>query len=287
MKSILGIAQVVLIAVCVVWYVRLAIGRPGLLETARVWKEMPRRTHFRTAVLIWLSVFLFDLVQTNVEHLRTPAEMRLAGSLSEGFSGLILQLEGSATAWIQDLLVFPPLTWLLTFAYLILFPALLFGMAHAYDRLDDAPRLRMTAYVYALNYLLCLPFYIFFPVSEPWSISPSGVMPLMDSVHPWLMDIVRPMSGLDNCFPSYHCSLTISLILIARSGAPRRFSQAASISGALILLSTVYLGFHWLVDLFTGVLAGGFVYLVAKRLVFNDLPAPVALTEQGGPRSPA
>jgi len=284
MKAILGIAQVALIAACVVWYVRLAIGRPALGATARVWKEAPRRPHFRTAVLIWLCVFLIDLVQTGMEHIRPPEVRRLTESLSKDFTSVIFQFEGNATAWLQDQLMFPPLTWLLTFAYLILFPALLFGSAHAYDRLNDFRRLRMTAYVYAFNYLLCLPFYIFFPVTEPWRMSPAQVLPLMDSVHPWLIDIVRPMSGLDNCFPSYHCSLTISLVLVACSGAPRRFARAALISGGLILLSTVYLGFHWVLDLLTGVLAGGFVYEVSRRLSQNDLPVRVPIPERSGLR---
>jgi len=113
------------------------------------------------------------------------------------------------------------------------------------------------------------------PVREPWHEGASGVLPLMDKVHPWLIDIVRPMSGLDNCFPSYHVSLTVSLMLIAWETGPRAFSRGVHWSGGLIILSTVVLGFHWVTDLLAGVVAGVFIHVVAKRMALSPVAVPV------------
>lgn len=269
MKILLSCALVALIFVFTALFVRLALGRPGWRPTLRVWREW--RPAFRQALLIWLAVFLFDLMQTALDG-------GLSRSLRADFTPVLFAFEGDFVARLQSALSFAPLSWLLAFAYVILFPALLFGSAHAYDRLGDVPRLKMTAYAYGLNYLFCLPFYIFFPVTEPW-YSQAGVAPLTDlHVWPWLIDILRPMSGLDNCFPSYHTSLTVSLVLIAAAGSQRAFARAAAVSGALIVVSTVYLGFHWMLDVLTGVIAGLFVYGVARWMVFedSDLPLPVS-----------
>lgn len=259
MKTCLGFLQVALIFAVVIAFVRLAVGAGAARATWNVWRELPRRPTFQFAVGIWLAVFLIDLWQTEYELLPHPQR-------PEDFTAIFHQIEGALPATIQSIFEFWPLTFILSFAYLIVFPGLLFANAHAFDRLDDGYRVRLTAYVYLLNYLLCLPFYLFFPVHEPWEHGPAGVRPLMDHIHPWLIDIVRPMSGIDNCFPSYHVSLTVSLVLIARGSGLPRYARAATISGVFIIFSTVYLGFHWLTDLVGGLVAGTFVFWVSRPL---------------------
>ena len=266
MKTALALFQVVLIAVAAIAYVRLAVGPGAVRATGAVWRDW--RKTFRLAVGIWLAIFVFDVIQTG-------GDAEMTRSLGVDYTGVIHEFEGSIVATLQSWFGFRPFTDLLSLAYLILFPGLLFGMAFAYDRLGDDASLKRTAYVYSLNYLLCLPFYIFAPVREPWSESGSGVLPVMDEVHPWLIDIVRPMSGLDNCFPSYHTSLTVSLVLLAWETGPRVFSRAVAVSGVLIVASTVVLGFHWMMDLMSGVVAGWFIHVVARRMVFEPIAVPV------------
>lgn len=266
MKTLFALSQVVLIAFVAIGVVRLAVGPGAVRATAAVWRDW--RKTFRLAVGIWLGVFVVDLVQTGDDQQVT----RLVGV---DYTGLLHSIEGAIVAQVQALFGFRPLIDLLSFAYLILFPGLLFGMAFAYDRLRDDTSLMRTALVFSLNYVLCIPFYLFFPVNEPWYHSPAGVTLLTDEVHPWLIDILRPMSGLDNCFPSYHTSLTISLVLLARETAPRAVGRFATIAGALIIASTVILGFHWVLDLLAGVLAGWFVHHVSKRLAEGTEPVPV------------
>lgn len=270
MKSFYGVFQLLLIATFVVLFVRLAVGRGAIRSILEAWREAPRRPAARFFVATWIAVFVVDLYETRYDGLITRA-------LRVDYTPILHRLEGGAVAALQSLAV-PSVTVLLTFAYLILFPALLFGSAHVYDRQDDAPRLRLVSLVYGLNYLVCLPFYLFFPVYEPWSFAPSHVVPLTDvHVHPWLIDIVRPMSGIDNCFPSYHTSLSVSLMLVARAGGPSRFATASTIAALLIVASTVYLGFHWLLDLTAGTLAGWCVFALARRMVAQPVAVPVAV----------
>ncbi|MFG0319210.1 MAG: hypothetical protein ACF8XB_18190, partial [Planctomycetota bacterium JB042] len=73
-----------------------------------------------------------------------------------------------------------------------------------------------------------------------------------------------------------HTSLTVSLVLLARETAPRAFARVATASGAVIVSSTVLLGFHWVLDLVAGVLAGWFVHHVSKRLAESTDLVPVA-----------
>lgn len=264
MNFLLGILQVVLISACVVGYMRLATGPGALRRSADVWKESPRRPAMRLMILLWIAVFVVDLFQTR-------ADLQPEGHWPPDFQRYIHYIEGSLVGDIQSLLLNAPLTNLLSFAYLILFPAILFASASIYDRRGEDSRTREVAWSYAVNYLICLPFYFFVPVREPWTFGASEAVALID-LHSWapLIDVVRPMSGLDNCFPSYHTSLTFSLVLIAFQGGPVRYARWVAVSGFLIILSTVYLGFHWISDLLAGLVAGWVAFIISRRL---SLPA--------------
>lgn len=277
MKILLSLVQILLIAACVVGYVRIATGKGALRRSARVWTEAFGRPAMRTMIWLWIGIFVIDLVQTATD-LQTDDYWPYAWH--QEFQQHIHLLEGTVVAALQRLLAFPPLTHLLSLAYLILFPAILFASASIYDRLDDHARTRMVAYVYGLNYLICLPFYILMPVREPWTLGGSDVV-LMIDLHSFapLIDVLRPMSGLDNCFPSYHTSLTVSLVLIAYLGGPRKFARAIAVTGFLIVLSTLYLGFHWLSDVVAGVIAGAVAFAWARKLALAHERASLTLDE--------
>ncbi len=269
MKTLVGLIETGLVVVCVLFYLRLAVAGNPVRNAIAVWREMPRRSATRLALVIWFGVFLVDLVETK-------NDAAISAQFGLDFTGAIASIEGHVASALQAL-AWTPASVALALAYLILFPALLVGSAHAYDRMNDIPRLRLTLFVYGLNYLLCLPFYLWFPVVEPWSFPGSGVVPLMDlHLHPWLMDLVRPMSGINNCFPSFHTSLTVSLVLVARGCGRVAFERFVAVSGAAIVLSTVYLGFHWILDVASGILAGVVVYALARRFEASAAPATVS-----------
>jgi membrane-associated phospholipid phosphatase len=72
-----------------------------------------------------------------------------------------------------------------------------------------------------------------------------------------------------NVFPSMHAALSITVFLVAVSTHDEfpRWTGVAGVLVASILLSTLYLGVHWVTDLVAGgVLAVGGV-VVADRIV--------------------
>ena len=90
-------------------------------------------------------------------------------------------------------------------------------------------------------------------------------MMLSDKITAALIDFIRPMSGLDNCFPSSHTSLTVVAVLMCFVfKLPLRFSALAL--GATVALSTFVLGIHWLADVLAGVAMGVIAVTAALRL---------------------
>lgn len=260
--------QIVIITSFVALCLRLACGPGAWRRLVEFWLDVPRRRPLRDCMIVFFAVLGIDALETKNDD-------RITKALGYDLSGFVNSLEGDAVAVIQRFLGWPWLTPLLAFAYVVGFIGLLVGLAHAYDRRGDQRRLVLVTYSYAVNFLAVLPFYLFFPVKEPWAHPGSNVLPLTDlHLGPWVMELIRPMSGIDNCFPSYHVSLTTSLVLVARDGKNDALSRFATIVGTLVIASTVILGFHWVIDAVLGYAFGFVVFRLGQRFAARFPAAP-------------
>jgi len=161
-------------------------------------------------------------------------------------------------------------------AYFFALVGLVLGTGWALARASSRTPFRVFSVAVAANYLISLPFFLFFPVPERWAYPDSGAVLLSDLWAPELIDIFRPFSGLDNCFPSFHVSLTVVMIGLAFL-YKLQFRWSALWIGILIIISTSVLGIHWVTDITAG-LATGLIALQAARLIVGDkLVGPLAL----------
>lgn len=191
------------------------------------------------------------------------------------FAELIHQgIEGDAVARLQAAVAWPPLTWLLGYAYVVVFPCLVLVAMMVFDHSRDRYGLALVLAGYLLNYVLALPFYVLVPVRETFvyyqqsGLGEPAARLLLDDISPVVMEVYRGMSGVDNCFPSLHTSLSVTMALVAWHGG-RRLGWLMTVCAGAVVLSTVYLGVHWLTDVAAGLVAGAAAYglarLVARR----------------------
>ena len=150
-------------------------------------------------------------------------------------------------------------------AYFFLFPLL--GMAVALElaqRNEMAPY-RVFVFAVTIDYLVSLPFYLFFPVLERWAYPDSGAMLLSDRLSPKLIEAIRPMSALNDCFPSFHVSMTVVLIATCYL-FQIRLRTVVFFLGIIIILSTFVLGIHWVADILAGLSTGVLSIALALRI---------------------
>lgn len=202
--------------------------------------------------------------------LETSLETRIAGS-----SAAVMELRhqtAHAIHWLEANLSFEYhdvtnsiATVGYSSSYFILFPLLLVAVGVALARRPEIRPFRVFSVAVLINYALCLPFFILFPVPERWAYSESGAMLLSDKWSSQLIEAFRPISGLDNCFPSFHVSLTVVIVLLALLyGLRLRWSVFAL--GTTIILSTFVLGIHWIADIIAGLAVGALSVMLALRL---------------------
>jgi len=232
-------------------------------------KDLVNNHPFRMAFLLMIAVIM-------VNKLELVLEGKHLGSLvTWDITPYIHTLEGNLGTLFQSW-TNPLATEFLTFLYVFGYPAMIGASLIGYNFNRDNVLVKRLFYAFTLNYLLALPFYLFFPVREAWFHNPE-IKLLIESVYPAYHTQYRLMSGLDNCFPSLHTSVSLTMALLAVASGRRAWAWVAGTIASLTVFSTLYLGIHWVSDVAAGaglavtsfVLAGVFAEKDYRILAFK------------------
>ncbi|WP_409345664.1 phosphatase PAP2 family protein [Paenibacillus sp. MBLB4367] len=101
---------------------------------------------------------------------------------------------------------------------------------------------------YLLQVPLILPFYNTILLQEVWYVQ--GTPDLLERV---LTPSEQYMTVL-NCFPSMHTSIAFAALLLAMREKSRWYKWLLGVFCVSIIISTMYLKIHWIIDVFAGML---------------------------------
>ncbi|HUO51017.1 MAG TPA: phosphatase PAP2 family protein [Gemmatimonadaceae bacterium] len=178
------------------------------------------------------------------------------------------------TVWLERMMT-PPLTEFLQVVYSLFIPAVLAVPVILWwqRRYDD---FRAVAFVIALGYLVSYVGYFIVPARGPRILLHDlQTVPLAGG---WLFDMQqRLLDRLESthydCFPSGHTELTILAWWCARLISARLF-LAYAVYTICIMFATVYLRYHYSVDVLAGVLTAAVLIAVAPPLYRTLSPEP-------------
>lgn len=216
-----------------------------------------------SSILLLVAVFAVNWIETQAEA-HITARFFANSDLGLRCAAPFRWLEGSTTADFANSTNIVA-AYGYSIAYFLIFPLLAIGMAVALAKRPDPLYIRFFARAVAWNYILALPFYLFYPIPERWVFPESGATLLSDRVSSKLIEAFRPLSGLDNSFPSAHVSITVTIVAMAFIfRIPLKHCVLAL--GTTILLSTYVLGIHWLADILAGLASGILSTLIAVAM---------------------
>lgn len=169
------------------------------------------------------------------------------------------------TLWMQRW-IHPFLTDLLSLFYLSYYflPALLVAVLY----LKGSPGLRLSVFVLVLGYYLSFIGYIAFPAVGPrYAMSGLYHVPLEGSfITDWVRDGLNAIEhNKRDCMPSGHTQLALMVLFLAYRYEKTLFRIFLPIVGGLIL-STVYLRYHYVIDLLAGMALAAFCIWIGPRL---------------------
>ena len=230
---------------------------------------------YRRWFLLATAVMTFNLIETAFDD-------ALTARLGLDFTGWLWRWEGALIAPLQRA-DWPPLIAVLTFFYIVVFPMLIVASMLLHAARNDFRAYRGLLLGLVLNYVLVLPFLIFFPVREAWSGASGHIALLIDHLGPSIMRAYRATSALDNSFPSFHTSMAATTAFLAWRNCPQPFAWVVSVSASLVVFSTLYLGIHWACDVAAGLLVAAAVCAIVDRRrcpQISTTPAPSAANRE-------
>jgi serine/threonine protein kinase len=237
----------------------------------------------RIPLLLLTAIFLINLIETMVET-TLRSQYGFGRELESQLARASHWWEGSAVISAWDT-VSPVVVYAYSIAYFFLLLALAVFTGVALAKRPNRAPFRLFASSIAMTYAVSLPFFLFFPVPERWAWPDSGAILLSDLWAPRLIEIFRPISGLNNCFPSFHVSLTTVIIGLCFL-ENLRYRWVAVWLGFIVVLSTLVLGIHWMTDviagLATGVLAVAFAFWIDHRIRWTRTADRSGSADAGG-----
>lgn len=186
-------------------------------------------------------------------------------------TGTIHAIEGPFVARLQSTLARPSLTAYFSLVYVYGYVLLLIFPLLAYFALDDDGPLRRTIVAYAINYCLGLVCYIAFIAYGPRNLMPELVDSLLFTTYPKYQLLTSEVNSNTNVFPSLHTSLSVTVALLAaqtRSIYTGWWYVAMLLAGSVVV-STMYLGIHWGIDVIVGAALALLSVCVVDRYVSN------------------
>jgi len=264
-ETVLGVATIVaLVWIAVPGRRPWALAADSVVRTATSWRRLAY-----LGALLAILVFNRLYLALGIDERCTAWVVARRGT---DFAALIHRcIEGDAVAHLQRAVAWLPLTWLLGYVYVVAFPCLVFVVLLVLDHRRDGHGLALVLAAYLLNFALVLPFYVCVPVREAFvyyqesGLREPAVRLLLDDISPAIMAGYRSMSGVDNCFPSFHTSLAATMALVGWRGG-RRLGWAVAALAAATVVSTIYLGVHWLTDVAAGLVVAAAAWALARRV---------------------
>ena len=194
--------------------------------------------------------------------------LRISLVLDWDITGWIYAVEGTFVAGMQDV-VPGALTPYFSAMYVFGFTYLLLAPLVVYFLLPDQRHLKVLLVAYVLNYAVGVAFYTLFVAYGPRNFLPALVEEPLFTMYPQSKDLTSAVGANTNVFPSLHTSMSVTVALLARRTRavyPQWYGVTAFVA-ASVVLSTMVLGIHWLVDVVAGVALGAWSVRAATRAV--------------------
>jgi membrane-associated phospholipid phosphatase len=170
------------------------------------------------------------------------------------------------TVWMEDLFI-PWIADILALAYISYYfiPLMLILILYFKGRLNE---FSLTACTLLLGYYICYIIYIFMPAIGPrFTLASLQQIPLNGGII--MNTIVDTLNALEgnkrDCFPSGHTQIVLISLWFAFKYRRPLFWIYLPIIIALII-STVYLRYHYVIDLVAGIAAAGITILLGQFL---------------------
>ena len=217
-------------------------------------------SNFKFLIII-LIVVIIHLLEVNF------VDSYITDLLGLDFTESISLIENGVVFWFSQnwnyfLVVFFVIMYIAVYPFILWFSPLYFLLT------DDKKALKTLAYGLFLIYVVALPFYLFFPVTNVFTFY--GVESALEWVIPGVNEFFYSTTTFNNCLPSLHVAMTL---LIAKSvfiTKNKKYTYFVYFCAISVIISVIYLAIHWIIDVMFGIILAFTVFYLQKRFITED-----------------
>jgi len=243
-------------ALAVALLISFGTGRQPFAVAWQFFKALIQSRKYLLFFIAVLAILLLNKYELNLENW-----INVTYDLTPALTGW----EGAWQVGLQQSLQSETLIAICAIFYVVLFQATMIASVGIYTYRKNMKLYYALCIAILLNYVVAVPFYLFVPVFEAWYVDPQ-IQFLMLNVFPTFEQHYRSLSGLNNCFPSLHTSLSVTLALLASQSGIRRWAAFAWINAIVIVFAIFYLGIHWFTDMVGGVALAAFAAYAGLKI---------------------
>lgn len=219
---------------------------------------MTNAVQLRFPLFLLFGVVIVHLIEVNVIDPVTTAFMK------PGFTCLLISIEQDIVAGFSEFWM-PTIILFFVFIYIILYPFTLW-YTPLYSLITHQKKaLETLAVSLFFVYILALPFYLFFPVTNVYT---SFNLPsALNTAIPEIETFFYTTTTQNNCFPSLHTAMSIIITRTIFTTENKRFRYLALFVMVTVIISVLYLSIHWILDVIGGIIVALLaLYLTEKTL---------------------
>jgi membrane-associated phospholipid phosphatase len=247
------------------YVVSIVVGVAAGLAVIVGWRNVSWRKFLDSAKynLLYIIIIATAPLLVLLEHAIAGVEMN---SQEVVYTNWLFSIGGTAIRNLQNRLDYQVVADLSILTYVWVYTFILYFTPILVLILNDRATFRRYSIAMLFNYVILLPFYLVFPVTVTGFYADSGMTPLLYIDTNWGR-MVTSIDPLNNDFPSAHVSLIVTtlLVLVYAGVDYRRYYYFVGCAALAITFSVLYLGVHWLADVF-----GGFALAIGAYMISGN-----------------
>jgi membrane-associated phospholipid phosphatase len=211
--------------------------------------------HYKFLLIIFLVVAL-HLFEVNV------IDSPITSWLGFDFTENIIAIEDGAVNWFSQNWI-PVLVYFFVFIYIGVYIFTLWFTPLFFLIINDKNAMKNFAYGFLILYLVALPFFLFFPVTNVYTYFNSSSA--LENVLPSIEGFFYSTTTQNNCLPSLHTAMTILIAYTVYLTGNKKYTYFTGVTMVLVIISVIYLSIHWITDVIAGLLLSIGVILLLRR----------------------